>query len=118
MQIIRGRQETETSKIVFIFAISVALVFSYQEVEANGATYNIDHMGGGDCGLIGTWEGDTCTLTSNLAAGESIEVNGDNITLDGNGNSLSGVDCVGNGISAIGKVNVTIKDVRPAGFNN
>jgi len=94
------------------------LAFSYQGVEANGATYVIEDGSGGNCGEIGTWDGDTCTLTSDLASGETIDLNGDGITLDGNGKFLSGIDCSDTGISAIGQVDVTIKDVRVTGFFN
>jgi parallel beta-helix repeat protein len=47
---------------------------------------------GGDCSSIGTWNAvsKTCTLTADLS-GKSIQIAGDDITLDGGGHVLKGV---------------------------
>ena len=55
------------------------------------ATRCITSPDGGDCGSIGLWNGRsrTCSLTQDLE-GESIQIAGDGITLDGKGRILAG----------------------------
>ena len=126
MHIIHGRQEIETSKIVFIFAIAAVLAFSYQAAEAGvgGTTHFIDESGGGDCEDIAgaSWDQDslTCSLGADLLVGDNIVIDDNDITLDGNGNSVTGfpdeLSCESDGISAVGVSGITIDDVKVTGF--
>jgi len=68
-----------------------------------------DDATGGDCSLIGNWDSinKTCVLTTDL--GETIEIDDNNIILDGNGHKIIGSN-TGNGIYLSQKTNVIIKN--------
>jgi len=82
-----------------------------------GGTYHIrDDATGGDCTLIGNWDwpSKTCTLTMDVY--ETIQIDDDGITLDGDGNSIikgSGTF----GIYAFGHSDTTVKNVKVSGFS-
>ncbi|OGY59615.1 MAG: hypothetical protein A3B23_00650 [Candidatus Colwellbacteria bacterium RIFCSPLOWO2_01_FULL_48_10] len=73
--------------------------------------YITDNATGGDCTTIGTWNNSTktCTLTTNLT--ETVEIENDGITLDGDGHSIvkSGT-MIGYGVYVNNRSNVTIKN--------
>ncbi len=74
-----------------------------------------DNATGGDCTSIGTWNvaSKTCTLTTDLT--ETIEIDSDGITLDGNGHTITGSN-TGNGIYLSGRNGVTIKNTNVRNF--
>ena len=107
----------EGSKYLLIFSVAAILAFSYQGAEAS---FSADHIitntaGGGDCegNNIGTWNSDTltCTLTGLLLTDQNIVIDGDDITLDGNGWGLVGSGCFEIGILVPEHDNVTIKNI-------
>lgn len=116
--------EMSGSKIVFIFAVSAVLLFSYQEAQAGGGftVHTIISGGGGDCGEIGEWNQGTltCTLTGNIST-DRIVINSDGVTLDGNNNSLFGgrscVEDVDIGILVVNHSGVTIKNISVFGYD-
>jgi len=63
---------------------------------------------GGDCAVIGTWNADTrtCTLTTDVF--ETIQLDSDSITLDGDGHMVSGS---GMGIYLPWRTGVTVKNL-------
>ena len=69
-----------------------------------------DDATGGDCTLIGIWDisTKTCTLTTDLA--ETIKIDNDGITLNGNEHTITGSG-VGNGVDLINKNHITIKNL-------
>jgi hypothetical protein len=128
MHIIHGREEIETSKIVFIFAITAVLAFSYQAAEANGGTFHlIEASDGGDClenipGASWDQESKTCSLGADLPVGDFIAIDDDDITLNGNGNKVTGLpegESCGEfiGVQATGVSGVTIDNVVVTGFS-
>jgi parallel beta-helix repeat protein len=88
-----------------------------------------DDATGGDCTLIGSWDlvTKTCTLTQDVAGGRwGIQIDEDEITLDGNGHSVTGI--VGWGVEGVGIYhgwesyevgvsNVTVKNLNIEGFD-
>jgi parallel beta-helix repeat protein len=81
-----------------------------------GATKSInDNVTGGDCTSIGTWNvaSKTCTLTTDLT--ETIEIDSDGITLDGNGHTITG-SSTGDGIYLSGRNGVTIRNTNARNF--
>lgn len=77
-----------------------------------------DDASGGDCSSIGTWDVSTktCTLTSDLS--EIVEIISDNITLDGNGHSVSTTSPSGAGIGvkAVERGNINIRNLTLSGW--
>ena len=75
-----------------------------------------DDATGGDCTTFGIWNPitQTCTLTQNLF--ETVQIDSDNITLDGNNFTLSGFH-TGSGIYMNGRSNVTLKNLRIENFS-
>ncbi len=75
-----------------------------------------DDATGGDCALIGIWDTSTktCTLTQNLF--ETVQIDSDNITLDGNHFTISGFH-TGSGIYMNGRSGVTIKNLEITNFS-
>lgn len=85
---------------------------------ALGTKYIRDDATGGDCTLIGNWDlaTKTCTLTTNLSDKIVIQ-SGGNITLDGQGHSITGAG-TGTGIEAApGTWQITIENVRVSVFD-
>lgn len=74
-----------------------------------------DDATGGDCYLIGNWDltTKTCTLTKDL--NETIQIDDNNIILDGYGHTLTGT---GYGIYLYQKSNVVIKNFNVKNFFN
>ena len=105
----------------FLFATNLAFVavfavvfFSLIITPANAATdgWHIkDDATGGECSVIGNWNmgSKTCTLSQDLSQG--IIIDSDNITLDGNGHTITGNNA-GNGVYLFGNTGVTIKNVN------
>jgi len=81
-----------------------------------GTKYIRDDATGGDCTLIGNWDGGTktCTLTTNLT--ETIQIASNDITLDGNGRTLTGSG-TGYGVYLDGRTGVTIKNLTVKMFS-
>ena len=73
--------------------------------------YIRDNLTGGDCISIGTWNisSKTCTLKTDI--NETIQINNDNLTLDGNGHSVMASYSVA-GIYLYRRMGVTIKNLR------
>ncbi len=88
------------------------------------ATYYIhDDAAGGDCALIGSWDGATrtCTLTTDIhvaTAETGISVQASDITIDGGGHRITGPgELYSYGIGNSGtQSNVTIRNVVIGGF--
>lgn len=75
-----------------------------------------DDATGGDATSIGTWDWatKTCTLTTDVY--ETIQIDSDDITLDGSGHTITGTD-TGYGVYAFGKTGVTIKNLNVDHFH-
>ena len=71
---------------------------------------------GGDCASIGVWNASilTCTLTTDLI--ETVEIDGDGITLDGAGHTSTGSH-TGSGVYLDERSEVTIKNMRFRDFS-
>jgi parallel beta-helix repeat protein len=76
-----------------------------------------DDATGGNCTLIGTWDNSTktCTLTTNLA--ETVQIDNDGITLNGNGHMIMGSG-TGSGVYLLGRSGVTIKSLTVKNFTD
>jgi parallel beta-helix repeat protein len=74
-----------------------------------------DNSAGGDCWLIGTWDASskTCTLTMNV--NETIQIDNNGITLDGNWNTVTGTG-TGSGVYVYGRSGITIKNLSARNF--
>ena len=74
-----------------------------------------DDATGGDCDSFGTWNTvtKTCTMTADII--ETIQIDSNDTTLDGNGYSISGSN-TGNGIYLSGRSGVTIKNMNIGQF--
>ncbi len=68
---------------------------------------------GGDCAVIGAWNAGTrtCTLTTDVF--ETIQIDSNNVTLDGDGHTVSGS---GHGIYLPGRTGVTVKNLVVGGY--
>ena len=71
---------------------------------------------GGDCSVIGTWNNSTKTCTLNTNLNETIQIDSDSITLDGNGYKITGSN-TGNGIYLPQRKYVTIKNLNIENFS-
>ena len=101
-----------------LLLISVLVVVMIGLMVPSAFAYTItDDATGGDCLTIGTWDSAsrTCTLSSNLT--EGITFGSSNITLDGNGYSITG-DGNDAGISSVIKVSITIKNLTISNFSD
>ncbi|MFA4828513.1 MAG: NosD domain-containing protein [Thermodesulfovibrionales bacterium] len=74
-----------------------------------------DNATGGDCYLIGTWDSatKTCTLTTDVY--ETIQIDSNYITLDGNGHAVIGTG-TGYGIYLSRRAGIIIKNLTVTGF--
>src|SRR3989344_166923 len=76
-----------------------------------------DDATGGNCATIGTWTASTKTCKLNQDLAETIEIESDGITLDGNGHTLTGSN-TGNGIFVNGRTGLVIKNINIKDFSN
>jgi len=76
-----------------------------------------DDSTGGDCTSIGIWDSitKTCTLTQDVV--ETIQIDANNITMDGAGFLITGSG-TGNGVFVTGRRNVTIENITIKSFSN
>ncbi len=74
-----------------------------------------DNVSGGECTLIGTWNvvTKTCTLTTDLT--ETVQIDSNGVTLDGNGHTITGSN-TGNGVYLWSRSGVTIKNLNVKNF--
>jgi parallel beta-helix repeat protein len=81
-----------------------------------GTKFIKDDAAGGDCYLIGNWNASTktCTLTQDVY--ETIQIDNNNITINGNSHQLTGNN-TGLGIFLSSKTNVIINDVFIKNFS-
>jgi parallel beta-helix repeat protein len=79
-----------------------------------------DNATGGDCTTIGTWNQSTktCTLTTDIT--ETVQIDSDEITLDGNEYSITGTPPYASfaGVFVSDKTGVTVKNFHVNGFRN
>ena len=75
-----------------------------------------DDASGGDCNLIGTWDATKKTCTLNADLNETIQIDSDNIILDGDGHEISGGN-TGSGIYFQEKFGITIKNTTLRNFS-
>lgn len=88
-------------------------------IQPRPSTKFINATNGGDCSTFGTWNAGTltCTMTSNLT--ETVQIDSNGITLDGNGGSLTASYAGnGNGIYIYQKSGITIKNLTIQKFYN
>ncbi|HDL00644.1 MAG TPA: hypothetical protein ENH23_00225, partial [candidate division Zixibacteria bacterium] len=74
-----------------------------------------DDSTGGDCSSIGNWDNatKTCILTTDV--NETIQIDDDNITLDGNNHTLTGTN-TGSGVYLYQKTGISIKNLDVKNF--
>jgi len=77
----------------------------------------INNATGGDCSLFGSWNQATltCTLVADISDGVTLNIESDNVTLDGNGRSMNGYS-PGYGVTILGKTGVTIKNLNVSNY--
>ncbi|MCK9351173.1 MAG: NosD domain-containing protein [Candidatus Paceibacterota bacterium] len=76
----------------------------------------VDNITGGDCSTIGTWNAGTktCTLTQDLT--ETVQIDSDGVTFDGNGHKITITpDYTANGVYISGKASTTVKNLTVNG---
>ncbi|PJA87631.1 MAG: hypothetical protein CO140_03295 [Candidatus Moranbacteria bacterium CG_4_9_14_3_um_filter_40_7] len=77
----------ENGKAFFVQDVSQDhLVF----IQPRKSTKYINSITGGDCGSIGNWNADSKTCTLNTDVNDTIQIDSDGITLDGNGHKVIG----------------------------
>lgn len=75
--------------VILVLAVVLPGLLVSQVGRANpGILYIYDDITGGDCTSVGEWDPDTKTCTLNQDLTETIQVEADGITLDGNGHSI------------------------------
>jgi len=84
-----------------------------------------DNATGGDCASIGMWDAATKTCTLNVDLNETVEIDSNNVILDGNGHVIKGPDVESNGYFVmqngvyLGNVSgTTIKRLTISDFSN
>ena len=97
------RQDTTQNHIIFLQT-------------GKSTKYITDDATGGSCEAIGAWDNSTKTCTLEMNIREAIQIEGDNITLDGNGHSIDGPG-YGNGVYLRYRKGVTIKNLRISNFS-
>lgn len=74
-----------------------------------------DDATGGDCYLIGTWDNSTKTCTLTTDSSETIQIDNDGITLDGNNHTITGSN-TGYGVYLAGRYNINAKNLNIKNF--
>ncbi|MFA5997128.1 MAG: NosD domain-containing protein [Candidatus Paceibacterota bacterium] len=76
-----------------------------------------DNATGGDCTQIGSWNYTTRVCTMNTDLTETIQIDSNNVTLDGNHHTLTGYN-TGNGVYLNGRGRVTIRNLNISNFTD
>lgn len=92
--------------VIFLFVflpLFAASLFLSRSASADSTPYAVtDDATGGDCPLFGTWDNatKTCTMDRDLdmAVEGNIEITGTDVTLDGNGHTITGQGSVSSGL--------------------
>ncbi|MFH1713497.1 MAG: NosD domain-containing protein [Candidatus Jacksonbacteria bacterium] len=103
-------------KRFLIITLLFPLLFFIPVDFVQGAVKSIkDDATGGDCYLIGNWDvaAKICTLTMDIT--ETIQIDSNNITFDGNGHTITG--STGKGVNLFGRTGVTIKNLNIKQFS-
>ena len=98
-------------------AIGITMVVLLLVGGANATKIINNNAAGGDCTSFGTWNPTTktCTMTTDLI--ETVQIDSNRITLDGNGHTLTGSN-TGDGVYLYGRTAVTIKNLNVKEFYN
>jgi len=76
-----------------------------------------DNASGGDCQTIGIWDASTRTCTLTVDVNEAMEIDSDNLTLNGNGHVITGTNNNWSGIYLPGRKNVTLANLTVTNFS-
>lgn len=76
-----------------------------------------DNASGGDCQTIGIWDASSRTCTLTVDVNEAVEIDSDNLTLNGNGHVITGTNNNWSGIYLPGRKNVTITNLTLTSFS-
>src|SRR3989338_1473361 len=102
-----------------LLGVLVLLTFFFASPALADTVWHItDNATGGDCSLIGTWEAGskTCALSQDLSRG--IVIDSDNITLNGNGHTVTGIGMDGGiGVYALGKLGIAVVNLTISYFS-
>jgi parallel beta-helix repeat protein len=98
-----------------ISSLVVAIILGILVSAEASQKYIRDDSTGGDCTSIGAWDPSTKTCTMNTDISDTIRIVSDEITLDGNGHTITGFN-TGFGIILLNQNRVTIKSVSVKGF--
>ncbi len=104
-------------KCFFRIAIGILALVLVMVGGGEATKFINDNATGGDCISIGIWDAanKTCTLTTNLA--ETVQIDNDGITLNGNGHIIMGSG-TGSGVYLLGRSGVTIKSLTVKNFTD
>ncbi len=115
--------------VLLVLAASLVAALSTSAAAAGAATaqnvLTTQHIstaaGGGDCSNIGVWNAttDTCTLSGNLnfASGAGVEIDSNNVVLDGGGYTMTGSGAA-DGVYLSGISGATVQNLTVDAFNN
>ncbi len=125
----KGRRSKIVRKCLIFPAIAAFIpvfMFALMSSPAAGAatstsTYHINASGGGDCSLIGSWNAAarTCTLSTDVTVtgADGIQVDSDNVALDGSGHTLTGDNSsITSGVSLNSRTGVTVRNLAVTKF--
>jgi len=79
--------------------------------EHRSTMYISDSATGGDCSIIGMWDGPTKTCTLTRSVGEQIVLDSDGLTLDGNGYSVYPGDFGAYGVYTSSRSSLAVRNV-------
>jgi hypothetical protein len=110
-------REFSKKYLLFLYTIVVFIlyVFLFTEVSAFSGSVMLTSTGG-NCTLVGTWDGNnkTCTLNDDILG--PINISGNNIILDGNNHILQPMTNERIGINASGDLGIVIKNLNIQNF--
>lgn len=97
----------------FIQDLSRSHLVFFQEIKST--KFIEDNSIGGDCSSIGVWDDatKTCRLTTNV--NETVQIDSNGITIDGNGYSIIGSN-TGDGVFVSQKTGIVIKNLNVSNF--
>lgn len=85
-------------------------------IQPRSSTIFISTPSGGDCNTIGNWNADKNKCTLEMDVSETIQIDSDNITLDGNGYTIKGSK-TGYGVFIPEKNNILIQNLHITNFS-
>lgn len=99
----------------YLVGLALTIILGFTPGTAFSTIFIRDDNTGGDCGTIGIWSVAAKTCTLNTTVSETIQIDSDQVILDGAGHALQGSN-VGSGVLLNNRTGITLLNLTVSNF--